>query len=329
MSNGNEQDGGLILDASGVVKTYGAVRALRDASLSVRPGEVHALLGANGAGKSTLVKILTGAIRPTAGASSFAGSRAVVHSPAEARKAGTRVRLPGARADPRPRRRRQPAPDRARPSSRSWTGSPSSASPDLDLHAMVRDLPLAVLRILDLARALAVEPDVLLLDEMTAALPADLAERVLDVVGRRRETGRSVIFISHRLLEIGALCDRATVLRDGETVGVVEQMAPGAEERIVELMLGPASDAETAVHERVVSRRRGIGPATGTSTPRIELRDLSRRATSSTDVSFDLHAGRGARPRRARGAGPGRAVRRALRCAPAVRRQHPRGRRRR
>ena len=54
---------------------------------------------------------------------------------------------------------------------------------------------------------------------MTAALPADLAERVLDVVGRRRETGRSVIYISHRLLEIAALCDRATVLRDGETVG--------------------------------------------------------------------------------------------------------------
>ena len=61
---------------------------------------------------------------------------------------------------------------------------------------------------------------VLLLDEMTAALPADLAERVLDVVKRQSRSGRSVIFISHRLLEISALCDRATVLRDGETVGV-------------------------------------------------------------------------------------------------------------
>ena len=77
----------------------------------------------------------------------------------------------------------------------------------------------------------------LLLDEMTAALPADLAERVLDVVRRQTAAGRSVIFISHRLLEIAALCDRATVLRDGETVGVVD-IAPGAEERIVELMLG-------------------------------------------------------------------------------------------
>ena len=99
--------------------------------------------------------------------------------------------------------------------------------PDLDLRETARNLPLAVLRVLDLARALAIEPDVLLLDEMTAALPANLAEKVLDVVRRQSLTGRSVIFISHRLLEISALCDRATVLRDGETVGVVD-MAPGA-----------------------------------------------------------------------------------------------------
>ena len=74
---------------------------------------------------------------------------------------------------------------------------------------------------------------------MTAALPADLTERVIEVVGRRREGGRSVIYISHRMLEIAALCDRATVLRDGETVGVVD-IEPGAEDRIVGLMLGPA-----------------------------------------------------------------------------------------
>ena len=160
----------------------------------------------------------------------------------------------------------------------------------LDPHAMVRDLPLAVLRILDLARALAIDPDVLLLDEMTAALPADLAERVLDVVGHRRDTGKSVIFISHRLLEVGALCDRATVLRDGETVGVVEQMGAGAEDRIVELMLGPASEAEAAVHERVVVSAVSGAPRTPVATPRLELRDLSV-GTKLTDVSFGLHAG--------------------------------------
>ena len=99
-----------------------------------------------------------------------------------------------------------------------------------------------------------------------------------------------VIFISHRLLEVGALCDRATVLRDGETVGVVEQMGAGAEDRIVELMLGPASEAEAAVHERVVVSAASGAPRTPVATPRLELRDLSV-GTKLTDVSFGLHAG--------------------------------------
>ncbi len=288
MTSGSGHDADLILEASGVVKTYGAVRALREASLSVRPGEVHGLLGANGAGKSTLVKILTGAVRPDGGRIVVRGQPREVHSPAEARKAGL---VPVYQ---------EPAliPDLEVADNLRLTGAPVEpfmgwvhelGVPALDLHAMVRDLPLAVLRILDLARALATDPDVLLLDEMTAALPADLAERVLDVVGRRRETGNSVIFISHRLLEIGALCDRATVLRDGETVGVVEQMGAGAEERIVELMLGPASEAESTLHERVVSAA-AVTPGVGGSAPRLELRGLSV-GTKLSDVSFELRAG--------------------------------------
>ena len=157
----------------------------------------------------------------------------------------------------------------------------------LGLYDMVADIPLATLRIMDLSRALALEPDVILLDEMTAALPADLAENVLRVVGEQRETGRSVIFISHRLLEVGALCDRATVLRDGETVGVVD-MGPGAEEQIVELMLGPSSSDEQDIHTRV-----STGEATDVDrerVPRLSLRSVSA-GTKLVDVSFELHAG--------------------------------------
>ena len=108
---------------------------------------------------------------------------------------------------------------------------------DLDLSEMARDLPLATLRVIDLARALSIEPDVLMLDEMTAALPADLTERVLHVIGNQRGSDRCIIFISHRLIEIAAVCDRATVLREGETVGVVD-VNEGSEDRIVALMLG-------------------------------------------------------------------------------------------
>jgi ribose transport system ATP-binding protein len=274
----------LLLEAVGVVKNFGAVAALRNASLSVRAGEVHALMGANGAGKSTLVKILTGAIRPDAGAILVRAQARQIRSPAEARRAGI---LPVYQ---------EPAmiPDLDVAANLRLTATPVAAFlasveelgvADLDLRETIRNLPLAVLRILDLARALAHEPDVLILDEMTAALPADLAKRVADVIRRQSRTGLSVIFISHRLIEVSALCDRATVLRDGETVGVVE-MTAGAEERIVELMLGGRID-------RIEDRTSAGGEAAVSGADgdlRLRVRNLRARAKLE-DVSFDLRAG--------------------------------------
>lgn len=278
----------LILQASGVRKAYGAVQALRDASLAVRPGEVHALMGANGAGKSTLVKILAGVVRPDAGRILVRGQERAAHSPTEARRNGL---VPVYQ---------EPAlvPDLDILSNLRLTRTPLDAFrermaalgvPRVDPHAIAADVPLAVQRIMDLARAMAAEPDVLLLDEMTAALPADLADSVLREVGRYRESGRSVIFISHRLLEISALCDRATVLRDGETVGIVD-IGPGAEHAIVELMLGPAgSEDETRIHERVVTT--GTMPEAEAATDaRLTVRELSL-GTKLVDVSFELRRG--------------------------------------
>jgi ribose transport system ATP-binding protein len=137
------------------------------------------------------------------------------------------------------------------------------------------------LRIVDLARALAQEPDVLLLDELTAALPTDLVDRVLTVVRTQAEAGRSVIYISHRFTEIAAICDRATVLRDGRTVGDV-MIEPGIEERIVEMMLGGTVSAA------VTEARAGRGNRT--AVPRLHVRGLST-GTRLSDVSFDLHKG--------------------------------------
>lgn len=142
-------------------------------------------------------------------------------------------------------------------------------------------LPLATLRILDLARALASEPDVLLLDEMTAALPTDLVERVLRVVRGQAEAGRSVIYISHRFTEIAELCDRATVLRDGATVGDLP-IEPGVEERVVELMLGAALSPVQSSRARAASVAEGV--------PRLRVARLAAGSKLS-DVSFDLHGG--------------------------------------
>ncbi|HVA92667.1 MAG TPA: sugar ABC transporter ATP-binding protein, partial [Chloroflexota bacterium] len=207
-------------------------------ALTVAPGEIHALLGANGAGKSTMVKMLTGVIRPDGGTIRVRGQAVRLRSPRAAQKAG----LAAVFQDP------ALAPDLTVLENLRLTGASVAAVRqwlttmeigDIQLRSLVSELPLPTLRMLDLARALAREPQLLLLDEITAALPADLAERVFVVMRRWRELGRSVLFISHRLAEVRAICDRATVLRDGVRVGVLD-LAEGSEERIVELMLGSA-----------------------------------------------------------------------------------------
>jgi len=272
----------LLLDATGIAKTYGAVVALKSASLAIRPGEVHALMGANGAGKSTLVKILTGAVRPDAGRIAIRGRDRTANSPGDARRNGlvSVYQEPALIPDLDIRANLRLTETPVEPF-RHWLGELGLTK--LDLSAMAGRLPLASLRIIDLARALAIEPDVLMLDEMTAALPANLTERVLAVIGAQRGGDRSVIFISHRMIEIAAVCDRATVLREGETVGVVDVTA-GSEEKIVELMLGQIAKAMPAIAERTAEH------STEARTPRISVRGLAS-GTKLKDATFDLYPG--------------------------------------
>lgn len=271
-----------ILDAQGVVKRFGAVTALRDASLTVSKGEIVALMGANGAGKSTFVKILTGALRPDEGHVRIKGQERLVASPAEARASGLVpvYQEPSLIPD-------LDVADNLRLSDTDakafmhWVSELGIT--DLRLDDMIGRLPLVTLRILDLARALASTPDVLLLDEMTAALPANLVEKALTVVRQQAESGRSVIYISHRFAEIAELCDRATVLRDGATVGDLP-IEPGVEERVVEMMLGAKLDTEQTAKTRTSVSRRQEGP------PRLSVKGLVE-GTKLADVSFDLRRG--------------------------------------
>lgn len=269
-----------LLNAQGVSKRFGAVAALKDASLSLAKGEIVALMGANGAGKSTLVKILTGALRHDSGQILIKGQDRRIGSPRAARRAGLVpvYQEPSLIPDLDVRDNLRLGDTPVEPFLH-WVSE--LGLPDLRLDAMIGRLPLASLRILDLARAIAAEPDVLLLDEMTAALPADLVDRVLTVVRAQADAGRSVIYISHRFTEISALCDRATVLRDGVTVGDLP-IEPGIEERIVELMLG-AGVASAA-------QSRPSKPRPAGQKPRLSVRGLAA-GTKLTDVSFDLHAG--------------------------------------
>src|SRR5205807_3044538 len=272
-------------------KRYGRVVALRSATLSVEPGEVHALLGANGGGKSTRVKVLTGVGRQDGGTIRVGGSEVQVASPA----AAARIGLAPVFQDP------ALVPDLTVAQNLRLTHASVDAvrermramELDVDLSEQAGDVPLPMLRMLDLARALTRDPQLLLLDAITAALPSDLAERVFAVMRDWRERGRPVLFITHRLAEVIASCDRATVLRDGHAVGTLEPQK-GGEERIVEYMLGPeaakaeARAAELEETEAAPPPRERVAAGAG-DRPALEVVDL--RVGAVDGVSFALRPG--------------------------------------
>ena len=280
-----------LLAARDVAKEFGPVVALRSANLSVEAGEAHALLGANGAGKSTLVKILTGVLRPDGGRVTIRDQEVRIASPSRA----ARVGLAPVFQDP------ALVPDLTVAQNLRLTGASVVAvrerlrelDLDVDFSEQAGDVPLPLQRMIDLARALSRDPQLLLLDEITASLPSDLAERVFTVMRTWRERGRSVLFITHRLAEVVAVCDRATVLRDGRDVGTLVPAEAG-ERKIVEYMLGPeaaAAEARAAEVEEdaVPAEEAGRAPTAGEEAPALELVDV--RVGRVAGVSLSLRRG--------------------------------------
>jgi ribose transport system ATP-binding protein len=276
-----DENASPLLRIRNMAKRFNSVVALRSADLEVRAGEVHALMGANGAGKSTLVKIITGVFAADSGEMWVAGEAKAFGSPAQARKAG----IVSVYQDP------AIVPDLtvsenmrlARVSRDAVKEAMRNLGIDsIDMSRKAREIDFAILRLIDLSRALASEPKILLLDEITAALPADLSERVFAVVREWRKRGSSVLFISHRMAEVAALCDRATVLRDGATVGVTSTR--GHEEAIVTMMLGAevGRAAATPLSPKLTPPSSDI--------PALEVRALTY-GHALRDVSFSLRRG--------------------------------------
>jgi rhamnose transport system ATP-binding protein len=209
-------------------KSYGAVRALQNGTIALRGGEVRGLVGENGAGKSTLVKVLGGVVRRDAGEMLAAGAVVDFHSPHDARDAGIAVIY------------QEPTlfPDLSIAENVVMGYHPRGALGRIDRRAMhervqglidslgvqlasdrpVRGLSIADQQIVEIAKALSFDARVLIMDEPTAALSGPEVERLFAVVRTLREQGAAVLFISHRLDEIFAICDTVTVMRDGTVV---------------------------------------------------------------------------------------------------------------
>jgi len=235
------------LRMTGISKAFGSTRALVDVDLEVRSGEVHALVGENGAGKSTLVKVLSGAIGADAGRMVLDGRPYAPGGPLAARAAGVAMIYQELSLAPHlsveenvllgvePARlgfvRRRSMREHAQ------QALALLHHPDIHPAARVGDLSIGGQQLVEVARALAARARVVVMDEPTSSLTQTDTEILFEVIRRLRESGVSVIYISHFLEEVRAIADRFTVLRDGRSVGggvVADTPTP----EIIRLMVG-------------------------------------------------------------------------------------------
>ncbi|WP_133645206.1 sugar ABC transporter ATP-binding protein [Paraburkholderia flava] len=268
-------------------KSFGRVRALSDGQLVLRSGEVHALLGENGAGKSTLVKILAGVHRADTGELRIDGKLCEFTTPAQARDAGIAViyQEPTLFFDLSITENiymgRQPVDrfGRIRYDEMHREVDTLLASLGVDLHGdrLLRGLSIADQQVIEIAKALSLNANVLVMDEPTAALSLPEVERLFTIVRRLRERDVAILFITHRLDEVFALTQHVTIMRDGAKV-----------------FDAPTADLTTAaIVAKMVGRDLATFYPKADVTPgdvRLAVRGLTRTGVFR-DVSFDVRAG--------------------------------------
>ena len=235
-----------LLEMTGIGKTFPGVLALQDASLRVGRGEVHALIGQNGAGKSTLIKILTGAYRRDSGTVQFDGQAVDFQSPQQAQAGGVSTiyqevnLVPFRSVSENIFLGREPR----RWGLIDWRRMNREAAAILDrfgIHIDVTQplltLNVAIQQMVAVARAVSFQSKLVVMDEPTSSLDEQEVATLFDVIRQLKAEGVSVVFVSHRLDELYAVCDRVTIMRDGRTVAERAMSEIGKLE-LVALMLG-------------------------------------------------------------------------------------------
>ncbi len=277
-----------VLRATQVTKAYAGIQALKSASLELRSGEVHALVGENGAGKSTLIKILTGAVQPDSGIITLRGEPLSELTPRSAKAHGIAAiyQQPALFAELTVAENIALGTESVgRLGHVDWIARQRRAEellarvgarihPDTEAGS----LGMAEQQLVEVARALGANARILILDEPTASLSKDDADNLFRVMRELRAEGVAMIYISHRLEELPAIADRVTVLRDGNTIATRE-MSDVSGDELIQLMVG--RELSSVFPKRTVP----IGDAV------LELEAVGCDASGVHDVSFVVRAG--------------------------------------
>lgn len=236
-----------VLEMQGIVKSFPGVTALDSVNFSCCQSEVHALVGENGAGKSTLMKILSGAYHPDKGKILMHGKEVRIHSPKDAQKLGiaTLYQEFNLIADLNVAENvflgREPSSRRGIIDNASIYNRTrvllDKLNVSLDLRTKIRDLSVAQQQIVEIVKALSLEADIIIMDEPTAIISGKELDSLFHVIRTLRKSGKTIIYISHRIEEIFQIADRVTVLRDGHYIGSVDT-AEADKQGIIRMMVG-------------------------------------------------------------------------------------------
>jgi ribose transport system ATP-binding protein len=275
-----------LLSAQGIDKHFGGVTALRSAEFALRRGEVHALMGENGAGKSTLARILAGSLRADHGRIVIAGEPVSIRHPQDAQRLGIGIVHQELDLFPHLTVGENLVIGNLQFPQGLWVNARAVADfcrpflshvgLDIDIEGWIASLSIAEQQRVAIARALSMKCRILLMDEPTSALSEDAAERLFAVIARLKAQGVAIVYVSHKMDEIFRLCDRATVLRDGQTIGTCDLGAITRSD-IIRMMVGRDVD--------ITARKpRSKCTTVALSVSRVWTQKLK-------DVSFELHRG--------------------------------------
>ena len=236
------------VELRGVTKKFPGVVAMRDMHIAIRPGEIHGLIGENGAGKSTLIKVLTGVHIPEAGDIFVQGQKVSFSNPVEARAHGIACVYQELNIVPmlpvvdnvfmgRKLTNRLGLLDYPRMHREAREALSLLGHPEIDTRKACGKLGIGLQQMVEIAKAVSQSARLIIMDEPTSSLGEQEVARLMDTVRKLRDQGIAILFVSHKLEELFELCDRVTVMRDGEHI-MTEDMQGMTNDRLIEAMVG-------------------------------------------------------------------------------------------